>query len=392
MGGPVRINSREVVTSQSGGVSYASGDVCLLPDGGGPMPFMNVALSADAAGTARAVRVNGVPVMLARSTFARSTGDEPGEDGGVISHATRGAAVFSNYSFDVRIEGQPVPRALDPMLHNLDRSGVPNAASPAELQAVASMDPELDIICFAICYCNAAGMKMDCFRRLLATPLQQQVPTCDIDPDAPPGHKSCVRHWDPHNPPGFYVEPAYQMVPPPPTPMLGSVVSKTMKDAHGDPLPLPGGDLPPLPGTRRPDVVVPLDPTKPPGPGNIKRIFEVKFPGDRLRPGQEQAYKEIARPLGTVQVVGPEDCECDGKHRPQPQEVPLPVPLPKKQPQEEEEAEPQTRPSYLVNLTVVVVGCALAGAMLGGPWGAAGGAAAGVVVFIATQKDEEPVA
>lgn len=348
MGGPVRVNGREVVTSKSGGVSFALGDVCTVPDGGGPVPFVNVAVSADLTNAARTVRVHGVPVALARSTFARSTGDEPGKDGGVISGTTRGAAVFSNYSFDVHIEGQPVPRAFDPMLHNLDPSGIPNAASPAELQAVGSMDPDLDGICVYICACVEMGCKMDCFRPLLGTPIQDWMPSIHIDPDAPPGHKSLVRYWDPIVPPGWYVEPVYDITPPP-TPMLGGVKSGTMKDANGEPLPLPGGDRPVIPGSRRPDVVVPLDPTKPPGPGNIKRIFEVKFPPEKVdyKTPQIEAYKKIAEPNGKVFVVGPDDpCDCKGRHDPKLQDVPLPVPVRLKQkqkdPKRQEEPEPDS--------------------------------------------------
>jgi hypothetical protein len=361
MGGPVRVNGREVVTARSGGVSFALGDVCLVPDGGGPVPFVNVAVSADAANTARTVRVNGVPVVIARSSFARSSGDEPGKDGGVISGATQGAAQFANYSFDVHIEGQNVPRAFDPMLHNLDGGGIPNAFSPAELQAVGAVDMELDILCQAVCFCAAGKMKMDCLRRVLANPIQDVFPTRDMDPDAPPGHKSCLRCWDPHNPPGFYVEPCYDMTPPPPRPMLSSIKSATMKDAYGDPLPLPGGDFPRMPGSRRPDVVVPIDPTKPPGPGNIKHIFEVKFPPDTPRPGQLEAYREIAKPTGDVTLVSPDDpCKCKGRHKPNPQEVPVPVPAPKKQkqndPKRQEEPEPDSPTEPLPTLEPGTVG------------------------------------
>ncbi len=345
MGGPVRVNGREVVTAKSGGVSFAMGDVCTVPDGGGPVPFVNVAVSSDAAGGASTVRVHGVSVVLAKSTFARSTGDEPGKDGGVISGTTQGAAQFVNYSHDVSIEGQPVPRAFDPMIHNLDAEGVPNAYGPAELQEAASLDPDLDIICAAICFCSAGEMKMDCLRLVLATPRLEQFLTRDMDPDAPPGHKSCIRHWDPHVPPGFYVEPSYDMTPPPPHPMLGSVKSATMKDKYGEPLPLPGGDFPYLPGSRRPDVVVPLDPTKPPGAGNIKRIFEVKFPPDVPRKGQLEAYDKIAQPNGKVDLVGPGDpCECKGRHKPNPKEVPVPVPVRLKQKQEDPKRQQEPEP------------------------------------------------
>jgi hypothetical protein len=351
MGGPVRVNGREVVTAKSGGVSFAMGDVCTVPDGGGPVPFVNVAVSADAAGGARNVRVNGVPVVLAKSTFARSSGDEPGKDGGVISGTTQGAAQFANYSYDVRIEGQPVPRAFDPMIHNLDLEGIPNAYSPAELQDAASVDPDLDILCAAICFCDAMEIKMTCLRLALATPRIQTFSLTEMDPDAPPGHKSFIRCWDPHMPPGFYVEPCYDMTPPPPRPMVTGLKSDTMKDAYGNPMPMVGGDFPIIPGSRRPDVVVPIDPTKPPGPGNIKRIFEVKFPPDVPRNGQLKAYGKIAEPTGTVTVVGPDDpCECKGRHKPKPMPKVVPVPAPKKQkknqkdPKREEEPDSPTEP------------------------------------------------
>lgn len=448
MGGPVRVNGREVVTSKSGGVSFACGDVCIVPDGGGPTPFVNVAFSADAANTARTVRVNGVPVVLARSTFARSTGDEPGEDGGVVSGTNCGAAQFVNYSFDVRIESQSVPRAFDPMVHNLDAAGVPNAFSPAELQMVGPVDPEKDIICAAICFC-AAGVRrdecVDCFQRLLADPVTLLIPG-SWHPDKKPGQKTQVRYWDPHVPPGFYIEPAYEMKPPPPHPMLGDVKSATMKDAKGNPLPLPAGDRPWLERSRRPDVVVPIDPTKPPGPGNIKRVFDVKFPGDTRKNYQQRDYSKIGAPNCELEFVGPEDCDCMGRHKPKkkylpkeiqvpritdgpqeqpkspdqpqpknqepdPKEEPEPLPDPElppppgpvPDPNEEPEPSPLPRPKPkeepapadlpLAAKVGIVLALAAAGASVAGLPGAAVGAAAGVVVVIGGgKKDDGPTA
>ncbi len=446
MGGPVRVNGREVVTSKSGGVSFACGDVCIVPDGGGPIPFVNVAVSADAANTARSIRVNGVPVVLARSTFARSTGDEPGEDGGVVSHTNRGAAQFANYSFDVRIEGQNVPRAFDPMLHNLDDLGVPNAFSPAELQAVGALDPEKEIICQAMCECNALGLRGRCLMEKLATPVGLLLPARDIDPIKPKGKRMFVRYWDPHVPPGFYVEPAYDMKPPPPRPMLGEVKSATMKDAQGNPLPLPGGDWPPIKDSRRPDVVVPIDPTKPLGPGNVKRVFDVKFPGDTERRGQRRAYNEIGAPNCKAEFIYLKDCGCEGRRKskdddvpkqievpritdgpqeqpknqdtpdprnqepdpkeepeplpdpelppppvpiPDPNEEPEPIPLPRPKPKEE----PAPADLPLAAKVGIVLALAAAGASVAGLPGAAVGAAAGVVVVIGGgKKDDGPTA
>ncbi len=317
--GDVRINSRTVVTSKAGGVSLASGDVCKLPEGGGPVPFVNVAFSADAANGARSVRAHGVPLVLARSSFAHSTGDEAGEDGGVISGTTGGPAMFSNYSFDVRVEGQPVPRAFDPMIHNLDGNGLPNAASPAELQAAATPGDK-EILCAVVCFCHWRGGKTACVRNVLATPI----------------YRGGIRCWDPRPaPPGYpavYVEVPYWMDRPP-RPVMTNFPSATRKDAAGNPLPLPWGDRPSLGGTRRPDIVVVKDPTRPPTHANIKDVYEVKFPPDDWGPGQKKAYGRIAGkdPI----LLDPKECGCKRDQRPRVVPVPVrsPVKVPKPQAQ-----------------------------------------------------------
>ena len=48
-----------------------------------------------------------------------SSGDEAGSaGGGVASGTVKGKAEFILYSFDVKVEGKNVARALDNMLHN----------------------------------------------------------------------------------------------------------------------------------------------------------------------------------------------------------------------------------------------------------------------------------
>jgi hypothetical protein len=48
-----------------------------------------------------------------------SSGDEAGSaGGGVVSNKIKGKAEFVNYSFDVKVEGKGVARAMDLMLHN----------------------------------------------------------------------------------------------------------------------------------------------------------------------------------------------------------------------------------------------------------------------------------
>ena len=228
--------------------------------------------------------------------------------------------MFTNYSFDVRLEGRPVPRALDPMIHNLDSGGVPNAASPAELQTAGTMTDK-DVLCEVVCFCNWRGGATSCVRNVLATPVS----------------RGGVRCWDPRvGVPGYpatYVEVPYRMWTNPPSPVMTTVPSQTRRDATGNPLPLPWGDRPALSGTRRPDIVVVKDPTKPPTSDNIRDIYEVKFPPDDWGPGQKQAYRDIT---GRDPVeLSPGECGCKRKQRPK--EVPVPIRRPVEEPKKQED-------------------------------------------------------
>ncbi|RQS05636.1 VRR-NUC domain-containing protein [Burkholderia sp. Bp9002] len=61
---------------------------------------------------------------------------------------------------------------------------------------------------------------------------------------------------------------------------------------------------------RRPDVVIVNDPSKPPEQSNIKTVVEMKFPGDRYGPDQEDDYIEIAGGPSKFVHLGAADCGC----------------------------------------------------------------------------------
>lgn len=131
----MNVNGRTVVHKTSDGVATAFPDVCKTPSPGGPVPipYPNVALSADTANGSKTVKVDGNPVMLKDSNFSTSTGDEAGTaGGGVASGKTKGKAEFVNYSFDVKIEGKNVPRLGDMMVQN--KGGAPNTPPMPEIQ------------------------------------------------------------------------------------------------------------------------------------------------------------------------------------------------------------------------------------------------------------------
>jgi Domain of unknown function (DUF4150) len=121
MGATVTVNSpNTVVHKKSNGQSPVFPDVCKTPSPGGPVPvpYPNVAKSSDASQTATTVMADGEKIMLKSSVFSTSTGDEAGSVGGVVSNVTKGKAQFILYSFDVKAEGQNVPRNTDMMKQN----------------------------------------------------------------------------------------------------------------------------------------------------------------------------------------------------------------------------------------------------------------------------------
>ncbi|KVG66663.1 VRR-NUC domain-containing protein [Burkholderia multivorans] len=69
---------------------------------------------------------------------------------------------------------------------------------------------------------------------------------------------------------------------------------------------------------RRPDVVIVKDPSQPPVQSNIKTVVEMKFPGDRYGPDQEDDYIEIAGGPSKFAHLGAAECGCgddDGQKR-----------------------------------------------------------------------------
>jgi hypothetical protein len=121
MSNTTAVNGMTVVHEQSNGTTIAMPDPCLTPAPPAPpvpVPYPNIAMSSDADQCAKSVTVDDNPMCHADSNFKRSTGDEAGTNMGVASGKNMGKAEFVNYSFDVKVEGKNVPRALDLMLHN----------------------------------------------------------------------------------------------------------------------------------------------------------------------------------------------------------------------------------------------------------------------------------
>lgn len=124
----VIVNNFTVVHKTSGGTAIAGPDVCKTPTPSGPvpLPYFNTALSRQLRRGSKSVRADGQPAMLKSSDISRSTGDEPGTLGGVISGKSGGKGLPRSYSLDVKFEGQPVVRFTDLLAQNA--GAAPNTA------------------------------------------------------------------------------------------------------------------------------------------------------------------------------------------------------------------------------------------------------------------------
>jgi hypothetical protein len=140
----LNVNFRTVVHAGSSGVATAFPDVCKTPSPAGPIPipYPNIAMSSDTDQGSKTVKVDGNAVMLKGSVFKTSSGDEAGSAGGVASSCTKGKAEFILYSFDVKFDGQNVPRLGDSMLQN--KGSAPNTPPFPEVQPPLVVIPAVD--------------------------------------------------------------------------------------------------------------------------------------------------------------------------------------------------------------------------------------------------------
>ena len=113
-------NSRGIAHKGSGGMSMVFPDVCKTPSPAGPIPipYPNIGQSSDTTSGPSKVKTDGVMPNAKGSKYSRSSGDEAGTAGGVMSSANMSECEYMMYSFDVKFEGKNVCRLGDPLFHN----------------------------------------------------------------------------------------------------------------------------------------------------------------------------------------------------------------------------------------------------------------------------------
>jgi hypothetical protein len=123
----VTANNRTIVHRGDGLTNVAAlPDVCKtpLPAGPTPVPYPNFARDGDLTKGAKQVTIDGAPVAHAGSKIARSSGDEAGTLGGLVSGTNRGKMTWGSSSPNVVVEGQGVVRFADVTHHNCNTFNV----------------------------------------------------------------------------------------------------------------------------------------------------------------------------------------------------------------------------------------------------------------------------
>lgn len=106
----VFIEGKEVITKSSGAVAESNLDVCLTPQGPAvvPVAYTNRASISNLSNASKTTKILNSTIMLQRSYISRSSGDEAGLLGGILSKSTRGKTRSLQFSRSVYIEGQRV--------------------------------------------------------------------------------------------------------------------------------------------------------------------------------------------------------------------------------------------------------------------------------------------
>ncbi len=96
-------------STKQGGLCFGMPDVCKTPAPPGPpvpIPYPNVGMLNQASKTSTKVKFAGKPVVTIKSEIPRSSGDEAGSAGGVVSGINMGKVTFKQGSMKVIVEGQ----------------------------------------------------------------------------------------------------------------------------------------------------------------------------------------------------------------------------------------------------------------------------------------------
>jgi len=130
-------------STKQGGVCFGLPDVCKTPTPPAPptpLPYPNLGMLNQATKASTKVKFAGKPAITIKSEIPRSSGDEAGTAGGVISNLNMGKVTFKEGSTKVKVEGQPCVHLTSATAHNGVNANVPSGAvvAPSQVKVIVS--------------------------------------------------------------------------------------------------------------------------------------------------------------------------------------------------------------------------------------------------------------
>jgi hypothetical protein len=286
----ITVNGLTLTHKGSGGMSIATlPDLCLTPAPPGPpmpIPYPNMAMSADLMqGTTTVTADGGNMIATKGSIFMKSTGDEPGINGGVMSAVNMKETHWLTFSMDVTFDGDNACRLTDKTTHN--HQNTVNMAGELEgflLSAEQLANEDIKFLCELLCTCLAHPDFDSSGRRSFQGCVDKMLKALE-EGNVKPGYSGKKY-------PNITSEQGYEPGP------------------DGTPIPTDGK------GYRAPDAIVKKDPSEPPSQENIEYLVEMKFwKGDYCDVYSEKQQKRDQEIVGKgnkkkIAILTPKSCGC----------------------------------------------------------------------------------
>lgn len=132
------------MSCKASGQGFAMPDVCLTPAPPAPpvpIPYPNMAMVNQASKTSTKVKVCGKPACHLKTEVPRSSGDEPGLNGGVVSAMKMSKMTYKVGTGKVLVEGQKAVYLTSMTGHNGANANMPAGAQIAPSQAKVLVGP-----------------------------------------------------------------------------------------------------------------------------------------------------------------------------------------------------------------------------------------------------------
>jgi len=132
-------------STKGGGQCFAFPDVCKTPAPPAPapvpIPYPNIGMPMQAIKAAEKVKVVKKDALTTRSEIPKSSGDEPGVAGGLVSNVNMNKVSFKKGSSKVKFQGHPATHLMSLTAHNGANANMPTGAQIAPSQLKVLIKP-----------------------------------------------------------------------------------------------------------------------------------------------------------------------------------------------------------------------------------------------------------